>query len=538
MPLKRNKRLHMISISIISILVLNVGTGAFKILVIYPTPSFSHQRSIMALTERLVNDGHELFVVSPNEVQGLKQHGNYTHIDVSFAYEYVKDANKDGDITPHLKATKWDIPKMWVFYAKFTGEEFKSEIFLRFKRRVETEKLKFDVVIAETFLMPFTCGLSRLLAGSAPIISMTTLPVDFSEDPLGSITHLSFVPFIFSDYTDKMTLWQRLENWISQLYIMRACRSTMEEAARRFFRETFGPGKESLVDGCWSNVSLSIITSNSLYYYPRLLGPNIVEAGPLHLKPPEKLPQNLQDWLDGAQKGVIFFSLGSNMKSSNLPKEAKENFLNVFSQLPAGYRVLWKWELDGKIPGQTENILTQKWVPQDSVLAHPKVKLFVTQGGHQSFQETVHYGVPTVGIPWYGDQECIVSKMVDTGTGARLPPYDLFSYEKVKAAIEAVLFDDSFSKNMKRLSAISKDFSSQAMDKAVFWVEHVARVGGASHLRPATADATFFQYFCLDIISVILASSILVLFVFHKLCRILISLTARSEPASKLKKID
>ena len=74
--------------------------------------------------------------------------------------------------------------------------------------------------------------------------------------------------------------------------------------------------------------------------------------------------------------------------------------------------------------------------------AHPKVKVFITQGGLQSFQEAVHYGVPLVGIPWSGDQECNVAKMVDAGIGVLLKSQDLHSYEKIKVALEAVLFDE------------------------------------------------------------------------------------------------
>lgn len=43
-------------------------THSFKILILYPTPVFSHQRPMLALTERLIKDGHELFVVTPNPV--------------------------------------------------------------------------------------------------------------------------------------------------------------------------------------------------------------------------------------------------------------------------------------------------------------------------------------------------------------------------------------------------------------------------------------------------------------------------------------
>lgn len=79
-------------------------------------------------------------------------------------------------------------------------------------------------------------------------------------------------------------------------------------------------------------------------------------------------PQNLQEWLNGAEKGVIYFSLGSNMKAKSLPVQVRANFLRMFDELPAGYRVLWKSEDIDEAVRKPHNILMQDWVPQDSVL--------------------------------------------------------------------------------------------------------------------------------------------------------------------------
>lgn len=67
--------------------------------------------------------------------------------------------------------------------------------------------------------------------------------------------------------------------------------AALTERAKGFFRDTYGEASEGLVDGCFRNLSLSVISSNALYFYPRLLGPNVIEIGPVHLKTPEKLPE-------------------------------------------------------------------------------------------------------------------------------------------------------------------------------------------------------------------------------------------------------
>lgn len=84
-----------------------------------------------------------------------------------------------------------------------------------------------------------------------------------------------------------------------------------------------------------------------------------------------------------------------------------------------------------------------------------------------------------------------------------------------------ILLFYSILENMRKYSAISRDLSSIALEEATFWVEHVARHGGADHLRPSTADTTLFQFFCLDIIAVILAFTLTIILLFYYLCKLL-----------------
>ena len=45
------------------------------------------------------------------------------------------------------------------------------------------------------------------------------------------------------------------------------------------------------------------------------------------------------------------------------------------------------------------NILVRTFLPQQSILAHPKTLLFVTHVGNNGLLEAVHYRVPMVGMP-------------------------------------------------------------------------------------------------------------------------------------------
>lgn len=68
----------------------------------------------------------------------------------------------------------------------------------------------------------------------------------------------------------------------------------------------------------------------------------------------------------------------------------------VFENLPV--KVIWKWEEDLEEFNHSDKIMIVKWLPQQEILSHPNVKLFVTHGGQSSFQESLCHQKPMVKI--------------------------------------------------------------------------------------------------------------------------------------------
>lgn len=129
--------------------------------------------------------------------------------------------------------------------------------------------------------------------------------------------------------------------------------------------------------------SLLFINSENSIGYSRAYSPNIIPVGGMQIPKPKPLPTDLKRWMDEAESGVIYFSLGSAVKGVNLPPERRKALLNVFRNMKE--RILWKWE-DDDMPDKPENVQIGKWLPQKDLLAHPKVKAFITQGGLLSTQ--------------------------------------------------------------------------------------------------------------------------------------------------------
>ena len=50
--------------------------------------------------------------------------------------------------------------------------------------------------------------------------------------------------------------------------------------------------------------------------------------------------------------------------------------------------ILWKWDEDN-IADLPKNVMIKKWVPQQDLLAHPNLKLFVTHGGLLRYHDNI-----------------------------------------------------------------------------------------------------------------------------------------------------
>jgi UDP:flavonoid glycosyltransferase YjiC (YdhE family) len=75
--------------------------------------------------------------------------------------------------------------------------------------------------------------------------------------------------------------------------------------------------------------------------------------------------QDIEKFIDDATDGVIYMSLGSNLRSSRMSTAKRQAFVEAFSRLKQ--RVLWKWETDS-LPGQPQNVMLGKWLPQSDIL--------------------------------------------------------------------------------------------------------------------------------------------------------------------------
>lgn len=203
-----------------------------------------------------------------------------------------------------------------------------------------------------------------------------------------------------------------------------------------------------------------------------------------------------------SEHGAILFSLGSNAKLMNVNPEKLVILFRVFAKLKQ--KVIMKFETDEIPAGKPSNVLTRKWLPQDDILAHPNVRLFISHCGLSSVNEARYHGVPILGVPLFGDQLKNIKQIASQGWAVELPFNDMTEVTLTNALTE-ILSNKIYSENVERISLLYRDRPLSALDTAVFWVEYVLRHNGGRHMQSEAVHLNVIQKQSIDVLAFLIA---------------------------------
>ncbi|XP_051563930.1 UDP-glucuronosyltransferase-like isoform X1 [Myxocyprinus asiaticus] len=473
----------------------------------------SHWLSMRILVEELSQRGHEMVVLVPEISVLIGSSGNY--ITKSFHVPYSSDElSSQLDI---IRKSAFDKPPEFtdIFtnlgnLMKFTSMQVKGCEGLLYDESLmkSLREMGFDAMLTDPFL---PCGTILAEAFSLPAVYfLRGIPCRLDEAAAQCPTPPSFVPRFFTGFSDKMNFPQRVKNTIMSVFEMYLCRllfASFDELASRYLQ------KDTTYKELLGHGAVWLLRYDFTFEYPRPLMPNMVQIGGINCAKKGPLAKELEEFVNGSgEHGFVVFTLGSMV--SQLPEAKAKEFFEAFRQIPQ--RVLWRYT--GPVPENApKNVKLMKWLPQNDLLGHPKVKAFITHGGSHGIYEGICNGVPMVMLPLFGDQGDNVQRLVSRGVAETLSIYDITS-EKLLVALRKVINDKSYKEKMTKLSAIHKDRPIEPLDLAVFWTEFVMRHKGAEHLRPAAHELNWIQYHCLDVIGFLILILVTVIFVTVKSC--------------------
>ncbi|KAJ8727689.1 hypothetical protein PYW07_001808 [Mythimna separata] len=506
------------SIFVAYIFVLNQVEAA-RILAYFPTPSISHQVVFRPLTEALASRGHEVTVVTtdPAFPKG-ETPPNLREIDVHdisyriWTTEVMKAQNaQDDDIVAPINVMIQAM--IQVFDNQLKEEEIQSLI--------HNKHLQFDLLLLEAYMVP-------LLAFShiykVPVIQMSSLGASYPNyKSVGASTHPLLYPGNLRRRINNLTMWEKVQEFYRNYKMQKLVRNNYDTLGNTVLRKHFGPD----IPQAWellNNIDMLFLNIHPIFEGIRPVPPNVIYLSGLHQKPTKELPEDLKSYLDSSKHGVIYISFGTNVDSSLLPPEKIQILVRVFSQLP--YDVLWKWNTD-ELPGRTDNIRISKWLPQSDLLKHPKLKLFITQGGLQSTDEAITAGVPLIGVPILADQWFNVERYEFHKIGVRVD-LETLTEDIFRTAITTTTANDSYRRNMERFRSVIQDAPQSPLERAVWWTEYVLRHGGAKHLRSPSANMSWWHYLELELVLTLLAAFLIAFVLFILALRLVYKFVLRN----------
>ncbi|EDW76290.2 uncharacterized protein Dwil_GK14739 [Drosophila willistoni] len=262
------------------------------------------------------------------------------------------------------------------------------------------------------------------------------------------------------------------------------------------------------------NISLMFFNSHGLSEGPiRPNLPGVIEIGGIQIKDtPDPLPKNIAEFLDDAREGAILLSLGSNIQSDHLQSDTVKKMFSVLSKLKL--KVIWKWDKLEHIPGNSSNILYSKWLPQDDILAHPNIKLFITHAGRGGISEASYHGKPMLALPMFGDQQGNAGSMVKQGFGLSLKLLEL-KEKTFQNTINEILQNSQYKENVENFSKLYRDRPLTARQSVIYWTEYVMRYHGAKHLQSPLVHMDFIAANNLDIYGILGVSVAFVLYLIY-----------------------
>ncbi|PSN42526.1 hypothetical protein C0J52_16171 [Blattella germanica] len=447
-----------------------------RILGIVPVGAKSHSIVLLSLMKELANRGHQVTVIShfPQETPTE----NYTDIvlKTSMVQVFSQFGSKSLFENRHTIVYKF-ISFLWDAFGEMCNLTLQEE---EVQKLIHSTEEQFDVIIMEAFFNE--CFLGFVHKFKVPLIHVCPFGgTIWMGDWFGNPNPYSYVPDPFLNLGDKMNFRERLSNTLMGSFWKLGRRYYHLPKQNSIMKKYFGHLEDlPYISDIEEKVSLLLVNNHFSLNYPKPLMPNIIQVGGMHIKPPKQLPKDLKQYLDDAKDGVIYFSMGSNLRSTQFPEVKRKAFLQAFSAMKQ--KILWKWEED-TMPGKPDN-------------------------------------VPVVGIPVFGDQELNVARAVSSGFGILLS-FENITEESVSWALNEIINNPKYRENAKRLSAIYRDQPLTPMEQATYWVEYVIRHKGAPHLRSAVLDLAWYQFLLLDVIAVLALSVVAIVFILFIIVRTL-----------------
>ncbi|XP_050074332.1 UDP-glycosyltransferase UGT5-like [Anopheles maculipalpis] len=500
---------------------LDTTVDGAKILAVFPSISKTNYIFGQVLFEALAAKGHDVTIVSPFEVQYAYE--NIRQVRITGLFSHIEDYGLHANVF-----TKRDKSSFYGNTNLIYGTAAMADYTLghpKLQELLKNPAETFDLLILDQVLCESLLGLAYHY-GVPAIVYSAAAPNKYTNEMVGNPHNPAYNPIPSLGYSDRMHLVQRVWNTfvsICEQFNYRYLYLPSQEAVyqRYFTRRGSLPPLLDLIH----NVSLVMVNSHPVINFARPFVPNMIEIGGAHIRQLEDtgFSQDVLNWVEKAKNGVIYFSMGTNIRSADFPDSLREAFVDAFGKL-SQVLIIWKWE-NATLPDQSANVIIGPWLPQQQLLAHPNVRLHITHGGLLSMMETVHYGKPILGLPLAGDQEILVNRAVEAGYGLKLD-YQNVTEEGILKAINQLLNEPEFRQAAMKASRQFREQPLKPLDKVLYYVDYVLKQdSGINYLRSGALYLSFWPRHVVDVATILVLITMIPVGLFATLIQIILRKT-------------
>jgi hypothetical protein len=355
--------------------------------------------------------------------------------------------------------------------------------------------VNYDIAIMDN--AGFRCNIALPYRINIPFILYGVLSMEWMyRDP----TLPSFVPSLVSSFSDEMSFVARLQNTLIHL----VGHIAMISINKDILPHTNPP---ALVMDVLSKGVFYFVLDDISIAYPRPLMPNIMYVGDIMPQPGGDLPHDIASFVDSAEEGVVIISFGSFFDF--LPEDIAVKLCAAFKQIPQ--KVIWKLKNKSLCDADPTKVLLLDWLPQNDLLSHKNVVLFISHCGINSVLESIYHSTPIIGFPLSIDQPFNADRLQHRGLGYRMKIQD-FTPDGLVGKISDIIHNETIKDNVARASQIMRNKPDTPTKRVSYWVQHLVEHGD-NHLRTNAFKLNMFQFYCMDVMLALLGMLLVLIFI-------------------------
>ena len=280
----------------------------------------------------------------------------------------------------------------------------------------------------------------------------------------------SNMPFLNVPYPLEMTFFQRIWNYI-QIH------------ATMILYTYFNHDESLLYHKRGINVGSSYVIPNSVVmgqcldgiHFPYERPPNFRDIGPVLAKPAEPLKDETILAFIGKWPKVVYMSQGTIM--SILDFAQLKSFFAAFPEI--GF-IFSDRSVDISL-NFGDNVLPLKWVPQNDLLGHDKVVVFITHGGLNSLYEGIYNATPMLVLGIAIDQANNAGITTYREIGVAITSRSDISAPRLIESMKELLGNPKYAEKIKALSVMMKRHLNSS-DKFIAALDEAFEIG-VEHLQ-------------------------------------------------------